>query len=301
MSLLVKEILQLGERQLADAGVWDAAIDSKELYCFLMGINSSQLILEYQKTLPDSLCDEYFKIIDKRSEGVPVQHITGVQEFMGYEFNVNEKVLIPRQDTETMVEDALNIIKDNILRNEKLLERPKRDWDILDLCCGSGCIGISIAKECPNTKVTCSDLSKDAVEVAKGNASKLAAKVSFVEGDLLTPFKGRFRTKKFDMIISNPPYIRSDVIPTLQREVKDHEPMMALDGGESGLDFYEKIIAEAADCLKKEGVLMLEIGHDQAEAVCGLLKAAGSYERISAYKDLAGRDRIVVAVNKSKK
>lgn len=300
MSLLVKEILKLGERQLADAGVMDAAIDSKELYCFLMGITNSQMILEYQKTLPDSLCDEYFKVIDRRCEGVPLQHITGVQEFMGYEFNVNEKVLIPRQDTETMVEDAIGIIKENKLRNEDFLEKAKKDWDILDLCCGSGCIGISIAKECANVKMTCSDLSKEAVEVAKGNASKLSVKVNFAEGDLLQPFKGRFRTKKFDMIISNPPYIKSDVIPTLQREVKDHEPMMALDGGESGLDFYETIIDQAGDCLKKNGVLMFEIGHDQAEAVRNLIEETGRFTGIRALKDLAGRDRIIVAVNKGK-
>lgn len=300
MSLLVKEILRIGERQLADAGVMDAAIDSKELYCFLMGLTTSQLLLEYQKTLPDSLCDEYFSLLDKRSSGVPLQHITGVQEFMGYEFNVSEKVLIPRQDTETMLEDALGIIKDNTLRNESLLDKAKKDWDVLDLCCGSGCIGISIAKEATNVKVTCSDLSKDAIEVAKGNASKLSAKVNFVEGDLLEPFKGRFRTKKFDLIISNPPYIKSDVIPTLQREVKDHEPMMALDGGESGLDFYERIVDSVSDCLKKNGVLMFEIGHDQKVAVMERIEKTGKFDKVIGLADLAGRDRIVVAVAKGK-
>lgn len=303
MSLSVKEILNIGKRQLEECGIADAAIDCKLLYCYMMNVTTVQLILEYQKVLPDSLCDEYFKLLDRRSSGVPLQHITGTQDFMGLEFNVNEHVLIPRQDTETMVEDAISVIRDNLLRGEPLLEKKKKDWDILDLCCGSGAIGISLADFCGNVKVTCSDLSTDALAVARENAAKLGAskKVDFKQGNLLEPFKGRFKNKKFDMIISNPPYIKSEVIPTLQTEVRDHEPMMALDGGESGLDFYEEITKNAADCLKKDGVLMFEIGHDQSEAVQALMAETGRFEKISGYKDLAGRDRIVVGVLAGKK
>lgn len=303
MSLSVKEILNIGKRQLEECGVDDAAIDCKLLYCYLMNVTNAQLILEYQKILPDSLCDEYFKLLDRRSSGVPLQHITGTQEFMGLEFNVNENVLIPRQDTETMVEDAISVIRDNALRGEALLAKKKKDWDVLDLCCGSGAIGISLADFCKNAKVTCSDLSGDALGVARENASKLGAskKVEFKQGNLLEPFKGRFKNKKFDLIISNPPYIKSEVIPTLQREVRDHEPMMALDGGESGLDFYREIIAGAADCLKKEGVLMFEIGHDQKEDVMALMAETERFEKITGLADLAGRDRIVVGVLAGKK
>ncbi len=295
MSLSVKEILNIGKRHLEEAQIADAAIDCKLLYCYLMNITSAQLILEYQKVLPDRLCDEYFALLDRRAEGIPaidckllycylmnitsaqlileyqkvlpdrlcdeyfalldrraegipLQHITGVQEFMGLEFKVSDKVLIPRQDTETLVEDAIEIIEKNTLRGEPVLAKAKKDWDILDLCCGSGAIGLSLAKLCRNVKVTCADISGDALAVARENREKLSAgKVDFQQGNLLEPFRGRFRNKKFDMIISNPPYIESEVIPTLQREVRDHEPMEALDGGADGLDFYRAIVSDAAD------------------------------------------------------
>lgn len=303
MSLSVKEILNIGKRQLEEYGVEDAAIDCKLLYCYMMHITTTQLLLEYQKELPDRLCEEYFQLLDRRSSGVPLQHITGTQEFMGLEFEVTEKVLIPRQDTETLVEDAAGIIRDNVLRGEEMPFRKKREYEVLDLCCGSGAIGISLAALCGNVKVTCSDLSRDALDVARRNAAKLAGgrKVTFVEGNLLMPFKGRFKTKRFDMIVSNPPYIKTSVIPTLQREVRDHEPLMALDGGAGGLDFYKGILADAADCLKKDGVLMFEIGHDQREEVCALIEETGRFGHITALKDLAGRDRIVTAVLAGKK
>ena len=173
----------------------------------------------------------------------------------------------------------------------------------MDLCCGSGAIGVSLAALCPKVKVTCSDLSKDAIAVAKQNAAKLAGgkRVNFEEGNLLMPFKGRFKNKKFDMIISNPPYIKTSVIPTLQKEVRDHEPMMALDGGVSGLDFYRQIIADAAGCLKKEGVLMFEIGHDQKEDLIALLEETAQFENITGLQDLAHRDRIIFATLAPKK
>lgn len=303
MSLAVKEILNIGRRQLEECGIADAALDSKLLYCHLMNVTTTQLILEYQQILSDALCDEYFKLLDIRSSGVPLQHITGVQEFMGLEFSVNKQVLIPRQDTETLVEDALDVISKNELRGEALPIKAKKDYEVLDLCCGSGAIGVSLAVLTPNVKVTCSDISQDAIAVAKENAAKLAPskKIAFIEGNLLMPFKGRFKNKTFDMIISNPPYIKTSVIPTLQKEVRDHEPMMALDGGVSGLDFYRQIIADAATCLKKEGVLMFEIGHDQREDICGLLEETGQFENITGLQDLAKRDRIVFATRAPKK
>lgn len=303
MSLSVKEILNIGRRQLEENHIADAAIDCKILYCYLMNVTNAHLILEYQRILQDSLCDEYFKLLDRRSSGEPVQYIIGTQEFMGLEFNVNESVLIPRQDTETLVEDAMSIIKDNKLRGEDLLPKKKKDFDVLDLCCGSGAIGLSLASLCDNVKVTCSDISQDAVAVARGNAEKLGVskKVAFETGNLLMPFKGRLKNKRFDLIISNPPYIKTNVIPTLQKEVRDHEPMMALDGGVSGLDLYKSIIADAAGCLKKSGILMFEIGHDQKEDVMALIDETQRFENIIGLKDLAGRDRIVVATLAGKK
>lgn len=301
MSLSVKEILEIGRRQLADSQIGDAAIDCKLLYCHLMHITSTQLLLEYQRILPDSLCDEYFALLDRRSSGEPLQYITGTQDFMGLEFHVNEKVLIPRQDTETLVEDAMSVIAEGKLRGTAVLEKPKKEWEILDLCCGSGAIGISLAKLCAGVRVTCADISKDALSVAKENAAKLGVKVTLQEGNLLMPFKGRFKNKRFDMIISNPPYIKTSVIPTLQREVRDHEPMMALDGGANGLDFYKGILVDAADCLKKDGVILFEIGHDQKDSVCSMLEEKEHFKGVTCLQDLAGRDRIVYAALAGKK
>ena len=289
MSLLVKEMLTMGEKQLMDSDIADATRDCKILYCYMMDIPFSKIILEYQEVLQDRLCDKYFELIDRRSKGEPVQYIMGSQEFMGLEFIVNENVLIPRQDTETLVEDALEIINTGTLRGE--------DMDVLDLCTGSGAIGVSLARIANKVNVTCSDISEGAIKVAKENAQKhgVAKSVKFEQGDLFKPFSKHFRKQKFDMIISNPPYIKSSIIPTLQKEVCEHEPLSALDGGESGLDFYERIVSGVGSHLRKSGVLLLEIGHDQGEAVSGLLSRNGEFTSIRVLKDLANRDRIVFA------
>lgn len=296
MSLLVKEMLTMGEKQLMDSDIADATRDCKILYCYMMDIPFSKIILEYQEVLQDRLCDKYFELIDRRSKGEPVQYIMGSQEFMGLEFIVNENVLIPRQDTETLVEDALGIINTGTLRGEDM-DVKRKEWDILDLCTGSGAIGVSLARIANKVNVTCSDISEGAIKVAKENAQKhgVAKSVKFEQGDLFKPFSKHFRKQKFDMIISNPPYIKSSVIPTLQKEVCEHEPLSALDGGESGLDFHERIVSGVGGHLRKGGVLLLEIGHDQGEAVSGLLSRNGDFTSIRVLKDLANRDRIVFA------
>lgn len=296
MSLLVKEMLTMGEKQLMDSDIADATRDCKILYCYMMDIPFSKIILEYQEVLQDRLCDKYFELIDRRSKGEPVQYIMGCQEFMGLEFIVNENVLIPRQDTETLVEDALEIINTGSLRGEDM-DVKRKEWDILDLCTGSGAIGVSLAGIANKVNVTCSDISEGAIKVAKENAQKhgLAKSMKFEQGDLFKPFNKHFRKQKFDMIISNPPYIKSSVIPTLQKEVCEHEPLSALDGGESGLDFYERIVSGVGSHLKKGGVLLMEIGNDQGEAVSGLLSRNGEFTSIRVLRDLAQRDRIVFA------
>ena len=296
MSLLVKEMLTMGEKQLMDSDIADATRDCKILYCYMMDIPFSKIILEYQEVLQDRLCDKYFELIDRRSKGEPVQYIMGSQEFMGLEFIVNENVLIPRQDTETLVEDALEIINTGTLRGEDM-DVKRKEWDILDLCTGSGAIGVSLARIANKVNVTCSDISEGAIKVAKENAQKhgVVKSVKFEQGDLFKPFSKHFRKQKFDMIISNPPYIKSSIIPTLQKEVCEHEPLSALDGGESGLDFYERIVSGVGSHLRKSGVLLLEIGHDQGEAVSGLLSRNGEFTSIRVLKDLANRDRIVFA------
>ena len=301
MSLPLKELIKIGENQLREAGVMDSARDAKDLYCFVDKLDAVGLMMHWQDILADNTCEAYFELVERRAGGEPMQYITGVQEFMGLTFNVNPSVLIPRQDTETMVEDALELMSKGTLRGEVFVEKPNFK-DVLDLCTGSGAIGVSLAKLGNDLKVTCSDLSKEALETAKGNALANGLKsIKFEQGDLFTPFCGKLGRKKFDFIISNPPYIESEVIPTLQTEVKDHEPMMALDGGEDGLDFYRQIAVEAPGHLKKGGVLMMEIGYNQGEAVCKLLEETERFEKVVCLKDLAHKDRIIVGLLKKKK
>ena len=297
MSMRVKEILQIGENQLRECGIEDAAIDSKELYCYMMGIERSKLILEYQKVLQDAQCMEYFKLLDRRSDKEPLQYIVGTQDFMGLTFRTDPRALIPRQETEILVERALEILHKNSLNGNPLPIAPKKNPEVLDIGCGTGAIGLSIAKLAPDARVTCSDVSKDALSLAKENASKLGAgSVKWACGSLLEPFEGRFFKRKFDMILSNPPYIASGVIPTLQKEITEHEPMLALDGGNDGLDVYRALIPKLPEHLKKEGVVLMEIGHDQMEAVCDFLAVNGNFIHIQGMQDLAGKDRIVMAV-----
>lgn len=297
MSLPLKELISIGAKQLRDAGVADAEIDAKELYCFMQNMDRTALMLRWQEVLQDNQCEAYFDLIERRASRVPLQHITGRQEFMGLPFEVNDKVLIPRQDTETMVEDALELLDKGTLRRQEYTSGLGKGTDVLDLCCGSGAIGISIAKLAKGAHVTCSDLSKEALEVAQRNARLNDCKsVKFTESDMFDAFCGRLGKKKFNLIISNPPYIPPSVIEGLEPEVREHEPMMALDGGEDGLDFYRIIAQQAPEHLKKGGVLMLEIGFDQKDAVKGLLQETGRFEKIVGLTDLTGKDRIIVAI-----
>ena len=297
MSLPLKELISIGAKQLRDAGVADAEIDAKELYCFMQNMDRTALMLRWQEVLQDNQCEAYFDLIERRASRVPLQHITGRQEFMGLPFEVNDKVLIPRQDTETMVEDALELIDKGTLRGQEYTDGLGKGTDVLDLCCGSGAIGISIAKLAKGAHVTCSDLSKEALEVAERNARLNDCKsVKFTESDMFDAFCGRLGKKKFNLIISNPPYIPPSVIEGLEPEVRDHEPMMALDGGEDGLDFYRIIAQQALEHLKKGGVLMMEIGFDQKEAVKSLLQETGRFEKVVGLTDLTGKDRIIVAI-----
>lgn len=285
--ILVKE----GEYRLAKAFCMDAKIDAEELYCFLTGLDKVGLFLRANEEVDEETEKKYMELIDKRVQRIPLQHITGTQEFMGHTFKVDPNVLIPRQDTETLVEEAAKTIQNTPARKLTFMEklRGSKEWDVLDLCCGSGAIGISLAKICSNIKVTASDISPEAIAVAAENAASLRAKVKFVEGDMFKPFNG----KKFDMIVTNPPYIRTAMISILQEEVKNHEPLAALDGGRDGLNFYRIIVKEAAEHLKPEGFLMMEIGHDQGEDLRKMLKDDGRYTPAEVIKDLPGKDRVV--------
>lgn len=286
MSIIVKEALEMAEKVLEKSGCMDPKLDAERLFQYQYNLDNTGLFLMKPKTLDQKETEKYFELVDIRTTGVPLQYITGSQEFMGLAFKVNENVLIPRQDTETLVEEALTYIRDK----DK----------ILDLCCGSGAIGISIAHYCQEAgkkvKITGSDVSEKALEVARENAKNLKMDkwISFVCGDLFQPFNKRFSKQKFNLIVTNPPYIKSAVIPTLQREVKDHEPILALDGGADGLDFYERIVAEAWHYLEKGGALMMEIGHDQGADMEALFEGNARYAGFRILKDLAGHDRVAV-------
>ncbi len=220
---------------------------------------------------------EYFVNIDKLAKGVPLQHITHTQEFMKMDFYVDENVLIPRPDTEILVEEVINIAKK--------MDKPK----ILDLCTGSGAIAISIAKNVPNAEVYAIDISETALDIASKNAQRLEANVKFIKSDLFKNLKNM----KFDIIVSNPPYIKKEDIQYLSEDVKK-EPQIALDGGYDGLDFYRKISKQAIDYLKFGSFLCFEIGYDQKEEVTEIIEKLEHYKGTYCKKDLCGNDRIII-------
>ena len=285
--ILVKE----GEYRLSKANCPDAKIDAEELFCFLTGMDKVGVFLKAEEEVDGETEEKYMELIARRAERIPLQHITGVQEFMGYRFRVDPDVLIPRQDTETLVTEAAKVIQEVPRQKLTFFEKLRggKEWDVLDLCCGSGAVGISLAKICSNIKVTASDISEKAVEKAAENARALHTKVKFVTGDMFEPVSG----KRFDMIVTNPPYIRTNMISILQDEVKEHEPLSALDGGRDGLDFYRIIVREAADHLKDDGFLLMEIGSDQGEDLRKMLKDDGRYTPAEVIRDLPGKDRVV--------
>ena len=268
-----KQAEQKGEHLLQAAGVMDAKIDAWLLLEMVAKIDRSFYFTHTNEEVAPEVLTEYERVLEKRAEHVPLQYITGEQEFMGMTFKVNSNVLIPRQDTETLVEEALKVIEPQM--------------DVLDLCTGSGCILLSILKNAPTVHGTGSDISKQALLVAKENAKLHDLEAEWVRGNLFDNVNG-----PYDVIVSNPPYIGRTEIPTLMPEVGQFEPMEALDGGVDGLDFYRKITEEAPQYLKENGYLFFEIGCDQGQEVQNLMREAG-FTDVAVIKDLTGNDRVV--------
>ncbi len=274
-------IYREGKEQLEAAGVPDADLDAWYLLEFVTGISKARYYGNPEAGIDEREALKYRDVIRQRAERIPLQHITGEQEFMGFSFQVDEHVLIPRQDTETLVEEALEVLK------------PK--MKILDLCTGSGCILLSLLKlgekrGIAGLKGTGADISREALKVAEENGRRLEIpedRVAWVRGDLFENLEG-----PFDLLVSNPPYIPSGELSGLQEEVRLHDPALALDGHEDGLYFYRRIAAEAGKYLRDGAYLMLEIGWDQGEAVSTLLEVAG-YREVKVKKDLSGNDRVV--------
>lgn len=273
MEKTYKEALADAKRILMDANIAEADLDAWYLLEHMSSISKVEYYLNPNKVLDNEVYHRYLACVRVRSTHVPLQHIIGTQEFMGYQFQVNEHVLIPRQDTECLVEEVMKVA------NHK---------SILDVCTGSGCIILSLSKLCSLTNAVGVDISNEALLVANANARELDADVTFIESDLFEEIH-----TTFDVIVSNPPYIRTIEIETLMEEVKDHEPLLALDGKEDGLYFYKRIIKESPRYLSSRGYLFFEIGYDQGEAVAKLMMEHG-FTNVRIKQDMAGLDRIVL-------
>ena len=279
-----REAYKFGEGILSDAGITEAALDARLLLEFITGHDRNTLLAYPETSVSDSEVSKYESIVRKRAGHIPLQQLTGEFSFMGIDLYVNDKVLIPRQDSECLVEEAMRYVQDGS--------------DILDLCTGSGCLLLSLMHYKNGCRGVGVDISADAVDVANINRDRLEETgglnggcAEFIVGDLydaITP------DKKFDVIISNPPYIRTTDIEELMPEVRDHEPRMALDGGEDGLIFYRRIAQSAPDHLVRGGRIFFEIGYDQADAVSQIL-AEANFADINVIKDFSGNDRVVLA------
>lgn len=270
-----RELLNKGVAMLRQAEIADADTDGWYLLEYASGMSRNDYFLHMEEETSGELAEAYGRLLEKRCTRIPLQYITGEQEFMGLTFSVNPHVLVPRQDTETLVEQA-----------EKRLSPGMR---VLDLCTGSGCILISLLARVPGVSGLGTDISEEALATAESNADRLgvADRAQWAKGDLFAPVEGRF-----DVIVSNPPYIPREDIDGLMPEVADFEPRGALDGGDDGLDFYRRITSEASEYLEAGGRLFLEIGCDQAGDVTALMEKAG-FVHVATVRDLSGLDRVV--------
>ena len=278
----IKDILLNGVKILKENNIDDANMKAKIILSDLLGTNKEYLMIHDDEKINDGLSNIFLEKIERLKNHEPLQYIINKQEFMGFDFYVDENVLIPQPDTENLVEEVI-ILSENLRKNDK------NELRILDLCTGSGAIAISISKLIKKCLVYASDISKEALKIASKNSNQNQAGVTFVESDV---FSNISNVDKFDIIVSNPPYIESEVIETLSEEVKK-EPILALDGGDDGLDFYRKIAKESKEYLNKNGYLAFEIGYNQKEAVEKILFEEG-YKNIYSKKDLGGNDRVVI-------
>lgn len=273
-----QQLLAWGRERLRASRIEEWSLDAWYLLEYAEGCTRNEYFLYPNQEVADAKRQLYEELIEKRSIHIPLQHLTGSQEFMGLSFYVNEDVLIPRQDTEILV--------------EQVMKRAEPGMDVLDMCTGSGCILLSILALCPGVRGVGADISEKALWVAEKNRERLKLRAEFVKSDLFEYIEGNF-----DLILSNPPYIPTKVVESLMEEVRDHEPRMALDGREDGLYFYKRIVEQSPVYLKPEGMLFFEIGYDQAEAVCALMEK--DFRDLAVVRDLAGLDRVVYGTLRS--
>ena len=270
-----KDALEYGKQRLLECEIEDANLDAWLLLEYISGISRSWYFVHEDEEISENDIEEYQILIEQRGKHIPLQQLTKEAYFYGMKFFVNENVLIPRQDTEVLVEQVLSLSKE------------KENLKLLDMCTGSGCILLALLANLKQASGTGVDLSEKALEVAQRNGEELGIEVSWVQSDLFDKVSG-----SYDIIVSNPPYIETSVIEGLMDEVKLYEPRMALDGTEDGLFFYREITMQAGKYLKNNGILAFEIGYNQGKAVSEFMKENG-YKEVQVLQDLAGLDRVV--------
>jgi len=271
----LKGLLADGAKMLTQAGIDEAELDAGYILEYITGLNSAQYFIHSEDIIEKNKAEEFFRLIERRSKRIPLSYVIGTRDFFGLTFKVDENVLIPEQETELLVEEVI---------------KHSEGKSVLDMCTGSGCIAISIALFGNPSKVAASDISEKALEVARENAKSLkAGEISFIQGDMFENV-----TDKFDIIVSNPPYIETGEIDELMPEVRDYIPRLALDGDIDGLKFYRIISKEAVKKLNKNGRIFYEIGYNQSRAVASILLENG-FTDVKIMKDYSGLDRIVMA------
>lgn len=270
-----ENLLRKGKNILKNSGINDWDIDAWLLFEYITLMKRAEYFVKKNYTAPEEIVQKYFNLINLRASHIPLQYITGSQEFMGLKFLVSPDVLVPRQDTETLAEYILPFTNGR---------------HILDMCTGSGCLAVSIIKLGNAASCTAVDCSKKALKIAQKNAKLNDVNIEFICSNMFDNVTGNF-----DIIISNPPYIETEIINTLMPEVKEHEPFIALDGGADGLKFYRIISKEAKNYLKNGGIIAVEIGYNQGKQVMDLFRESG-YKNVCIQKDLSGNDRVVAAV-----
>ena len=275
--MTIKENLVKATELLKQNKIEDSTLKARLLLAFVLNKSKEYLVINSEQEVNLTLEKKYNNLLNKLISNVPLQYIINSQEFMGLKFYVDENVLIPRQDTETLVQEVLKIIDS------------KRNYKILDMCTGSGAIAVSLAKSVFDANITAIDISVEALKVAEKNAkiNDVKDKIEFIESDMFSKV-----SEKYDILVSNPPYVDEEHMKLLSKEVKK-EPQIALDGGEDGLKFYKIIAAEGKKHLNSHGWLFLEIGYNQKEQVCEILSNQG-YKNIVCVKDLAGNDRVIM-------
>ena len=271
----LKGLLTDGTKMLTQAGIDEAELDAGYILEYITGLNSAQYFIHSEDIIEKNKAEEFFRLIERRSKRIPLSYVIGTRDFFGLTFKVDENVLIPEQETELLVEEVIKYSEGK---------------SVLDMCTGSGCIAISIALFGKPSKVAASDISEKALEVARENAKSLkSGEISFIQGDMFENV-----TDKFDIIVSNPPYIETGEIDELMPEVRDYIPRLALDGDIDGLKFYRIISKEAVKKLNKNGRIFYEIGYNQSRAVASILLENG-FTDVKIMKDYSGLDRLVMA------